>query len=135
MGSGQWSGLDCEIKGSGWLWATFEARFLTFSGWKHYSIPTEKLHNIFFTFCFEPKKWKNQIFRAKIWVEFECKYLKVGNRLLLDILGGWLINIWWNHWSRKVLNNSTSDLLWHHCVVSYFNVMSIVDTRTIWRSR
>ena len=34
------------------------------------------------------KKWKekNRFFKAKIWVEFECKYMKVGNRLLLAIL-------------------------------------------------
>ena len=29
---------------------------------------------------------KNQIFRAKILVEFECKYREVGNRLLLALL-------------------------------------------------
>ena len=29
---------------------------------------------------------KNRFFRAKIWVEFECKYMKVGIRLLLAIL-------------------------------------------------
>ena len=40
-------------KGLGWLWATFEAWFFTFSGskkkiwiffWKHHSVHTEKLH-------------------------------------------------------------------------------------------
>ena len=59
--------------------------------WKHYSVRTEKLHNTFFTIFlflfFNPKKWKkNNFFRAKIWVEFECKHMKVGNRLLLAIL-------------------------------------------------
>ena len=66
--------------------------FFIFFFWKHYSVCTEKLHNTFFTkkkifFNFlNPKKWKNSFFRAKIWVEFECKYMKVGNRLLLVIL-------------------------------------------------
>ena len=49
--------------------------------------------------------------------------------------GDYSKNIWWNYWSVKILTTATSDLLWPHCVVSYFNVMSIVDTRTIWRSR
>ena len=53
---------------------------------------TEKLHKTFFTKIlffqfFEPEKVKKTVFfRAKIWVEFECKYMKVGNRLLLAIL-------------------------------------------------
>ena len=83
-------------KGLGQLWATFEACFFTFSGskknlkffWKHYSVRTEKLHNTSFTkkkffSYFEPEKVKKPgFFRAKIWVEFECKYIKVGTRPL-----------------------------------------------------
>ena len=34
INSGQWSGLDCEKKGLGQLRATFDARFLSFSGQK-----------------------------------------------------------------------------------------------------
>ena len=46
--------------------------------------------------------WKSEktgFFRAKIWVKFECKYMKVGNRLLLAIL--WLedpLYLFWEAW-------------------------------------
>ena len=56
-----------EQKGLGRLWATFEARFFTFSG-KHYSVRTEKLHNTFFIYkkkiknCFDPEKEKKTVF-------------------------------------------------------------------------
>ena len=46
--------------------------------------------------------WKSEktgFFRANIWVEFECKYMKVGNRLLLAIL--WLedpLYLFWEAW-------------------------------------
>ena len=42
-----WSGLDCKIKGSGWLWATFGPVFSLFHGqkkfsfiWKRYRVRT-----------------------------------------------------------------------------------------------
>ena len=59
--------------------------------WKHCSVRTEKLHrkkvkkNIIFLeeFFFSEKP---VFFRAKIWVEFECKYMKVGTRHLFSYL-------------------------------------------------
>ena len=60
----QWSGLDCEIKGSGPIMSNFwdpSKKSYNFF-WKHYSVRTEKLHNTFFTIFFSnfenQKKWK-----------------------------------------------------------------------------
>ena len=49
---GLWSGLECEIKGSGPIMRNFWGPFFYFFGvkknliflWKHYSVRTEKLH-------------------------------------------------------------------------------------------
>jgi hypothetical protein len=90
---GRWSGLDCEIKGSGPIMSNFWGPFFHFFGVKNFffffvntiaCVRTEKLHRktVKFFFFF----WKIFFFRAKIWVEFECKYREVGNRLLLAIL-------------------------------------------------
>ena len=66
--------------------------------WKLYSVRTEKLHNnfikkIWIFFFFESEKGKKTVFfRAKIWVEFECKYIKVGTRHLFSYL---CQKLWW----------------------------------------
>ena len=51
------------------------------------------LQKNFFLISWTRKSEKTRFFfRAKIWVEFECKYSEVGNRLLLAIL--------WAQWWR-----------------------------------
>ena len=56
----------------------------------------------FFFFIFwSQKSEKNVFFRAKIWVEFECKYMKVGTRHLFSYLWFYTIfleNIRENAW-------------------------------------
>ena len=83
---GRWSGLDCEIKGSGPILSNFEAHFLPFSGSKTMasalkSCIEKRLKKFFFG-------WKIFFFRKTIFLglKFECKYMKVENRLLLTIL-------------------------------------------------
>ena len=65
-------------------------KFLKFF-WKHHNVRTEKLHRkkvnkkfIIFGKIFFFRK--NIFFRAKIWVEFECKYMKVRTKHLFSYL-------------------------------------------------
>ena len=80
--------------------------------WKHYRVRNEKLIipllQFFFKF-FEPEKVKKPFFiRAKIWVEFECKYMKVGTRHLFSYL-------WYNSsaFSRRRDGSEVAQLLSH----------------------
>ena len=53
---GRWSGLDCEIKGSGPIMSNFWGPFFHFFG-----VKIKKKKN-FENFFLSPKKWKNQFF-------------------------------------------------------------------------
>ena len=80
--SGLWSGLDCDIKGSGPIMSNFWGLSFHFfrvnfffentiaSALKSCIIPFYKKN-------FHPKKWKKTPF-------FECKYMKVGTRHLFS---------------------------------------------------
>ena len=68
----------------------------------------------FFNFL-NPKKVKNPFFfRAKIWVEFECNYIKVGNRLLLAIV--LFEGVYSRHDTYYDLIHKITDgfVVWHH---------------------
>ena len=119
-----WAGL-CNKR----VWANYEQLlrpvFSLFRGqkkiqiffWKHHSFCTEKLQRkkvkkIYFfigkIFFFR----KNIFFRAKIWVEFECKYREVGNRLLLAILC-----IVLTHWRYYTGYDRFLKSIWHDLIL------------------
>ena len=115
---GRWSWLVCEINGSGPIMSNFFGQFFHFFGVKkNFWIFFENTIASALKSCIE-KRWKKRFFflgrfffseklfffRAKIWVEFECKYREVGNRLLLAILWIKINRSFFHYWFHSSIH-------------------------------